>query len=222
MGDVLYFDIETRTDERALELLPKPSEPTAEEKPRNYKKPEVIEGWIEKERARRLEGYEAQIRNACLDPDYARVVAIGYVYDAGGSGALIGEDEKKLLSDFWELTRAYPRTGIRRICGFNVLGFDLPVLLRRSCLLRVQMPRISLARYRTDSVIDLMQLLSDWGKRPYHSLKRACKLFGVDDPMPTEDGSQVAEMDDETLRKYAAAGAQMARGLAQKMRGWYW
>ena len=54
--------------------------------------------------------------------------------------------------------------------GFNCLGFDLPVLLRRSLYLEMPAPSFSLNKYRPSSIVDLMQLLAYPGTLMYRSL----------------------------------------------------
>jgi DNA polymerase elongation subunit (family B) len=216
---MLYFDIETRGDPGLQDFVPKPEEPTKADAPNNYSKPESIAKWIEKARADREDSYQKALAGMSLDVDYAQIVAIGYAPEEmeHADAMMVTEEvpEQDVLAAFWGLDRDRP-------CGFNILNFDLPILIRRSCLYGIPIPQINLARYRTDSVVDLMQVLANWDRHNYRSLKHYCKLFGVPDPMPDCDGSMVAEMDDDTLAKYAAAGAEMARGLALKTRGWYW
>jgi hypothetical protein len=45
-----------------------------------------------------------------------------------------------------------------------------------------------------------MAILYNW--RTARGLKWVCKRYGIDNPLPDLDGSKVAEMDRETLRKY--------------------
>ena len=61
---MLFFDIETQTNKKALEFMPDPTPP------KNYKKQESIDRYIEEEKAK-------QISRAALDSDYGKIVAIG-------------------------------------------------------------------------------------------------------------------------------------------------
>ncbi len=62
------------------------------------------------------------------------------------------------------------------------MGFDLPVLLRRSLYLAVPAPSFSLNTYRPGRIVDLMQLLAYQGTLTYRSLGFYCTRFGITVP----------------------------------------
>lgn len=78
------------------------------------------------------------------------------------------------------------------LVGFNILAFDLPVLLRRSQYLGLTAPYINLDRYRTPHC-DLMQKLSFNGALKFHSLTFYGKRFAVGVPDATK-GSDIAAL----------------------------
>lgn len=178
----LFFDIETEANKHALEFMPEPNAPA------NYKDPEKIKAYIEDKKAE-------QSKTAALDPDYGEIIAISYQYGVGGELAtLLASEleggEAELISRFW---RAYADAN-GRSCGYNIMGFDLPYLMRRSFSLRI-MPSVKpfLAKYRTDPTLDLMAVLYNWGQAK--GLKWVCKRYGIQNDLPDLDGSQVGEMD---------------------------
>jgi predicted PolB exonuclease-like 3'-5' exonuclease len=151
MSKLLMVDIETVAIPGVERFL------GAIEAPANYTKPEAIAAYIEKATAKERD-------LAALDPDLARVVAIGFQLE--GERAPLGaiakdeEEEARVLDRFWAYYRkasADNSFGGVKLCGFNVAGFDVPVLLRRSLYLRVPAPEFRLGRfaYQHPQIVDL-------------------------------------------------------------------
>lgn len=198
----MIFDIETESNPKALEFMPEPSAPS------NYKNPESIAKYVEAKKQEWIEG-------AALDPDYGRIVAIAIQEDERPIQFLL-EDEVDMIEWFW---RAYEyHKGFS--CGYNILNFDLPYLLRRSFALGIKPTRLpNLARYRTHPTLDLMAVLYNWGQAK--SLKWVCRRYGIENPLPGLDGSKVKEMDAETLEKYVCNDVRLTYELWKRMRGIY-
>jgi hypothetical protein len=209
MRPILFFDIETAVNPDALPFLP---EPTA---PGNYKDAEKIAQYVADKKAE-------QVAQAPLDNDLGRIVAVAL--QCGLENAtqthLIGDmetpNEVEILKWFWSSFSQMEG----RACGYNILGFDLPYLLRRSFDLRVPVPfQPRLVKYQIEPVTDLMGILYNWGTA--RGLKWVCKRYGIENPLPDLDGSQVATMDRETLRKYAANDVYLVIELYKRMCGVY-
>jgi predicted PolB exonuclease-like 3'-5' exonuclease len=125
--------------------------------PANYSKPESIAKYIDEKTAEEKD-------KASLDPDLCRIVAIAFQFQGEdtvrGNYAKTEADEKALLERFWQIVRAEPL--VPNYCGFNIAGFDIPVLLRRSLFLGVSAPKIRLGRYayQMPNVWDLQNFLT--------------------------------------------------------------
>lgn len=229
----LFFDIETRANPAALAHLPEP------EAPANYKDAAKIAACIAEKKAQ-------QAAQAALDPDTGCVSSIAY--QAGLNGvpqirilAPITSDatgpvpdnvtlyvyadpserdhmEHLLLEHFWS---AFARAdGV--CCGYNVIAFDLPFLLRRSMALQVPPPSVLpvLAKYRLDPARDLFGLLYQWG--PGKGLKTVAQLYELPNELPGLTGADVAAMDWRTEAAYAVNDLQLLIALYRRMAGFYW
>lgn len=201
----LAFDIETCPMPTCAEYLTDPIEA-----PSNYKDPAKIAAYVEEKR-------KQQIEHAALDLDLCEIVAIAVDDGSGGDPAVVTrreKDERALLEWFWRMARE------KTLVGFNCLGFDLPVLLRRSLYLNVLTPHVNVDRYRHEGVIDLADVLTFNGKTKWRSLAFYCKRFGL--PFDsTIDGEQipamVAEGKWDLIARHAAADVSGTTALALRI-----
>ena len=203
--EILFFDIETEVNPEAVNFIQVPNAPS------NYKDQEKIDAYIAEKQAEAL-------KTAALDPDYGRIIAIatGWVDLEPEVIDKYDHSEKEILEMFW----LYYEDCGGNSCGYNIIGFDLPYIMRRSFDLGVKVPlRPSLAKYRTEPTIDLMGILFNWGQAK--GLKWVCKRYGIENPFEDLDGSQVKDMDIETLRAYAANDVKLVQELYKKMSGIY-
>jgi hypothetical protein len=230
----LFFDIETAANPTALALMPEPKAPG------NLKDPVKIEAAVAEKKA-------DQTAMAALDPDYARVRSIGWAVGDAEPVILIAQvppplpfspdptapapepidpvalanaAEARVIMLFWE--RYALSNGVA--CGFNILNFDLPFLMRRSMALGISLPRASrpdLRRFVTDPITDLMQIMYGWGAQPYKGLKTVAALYGLPVTAPGVDGSQVANLTDEQLTEYQRSDVLVTRALHARMNGIY-
>jgi hypothetical protein len=136
------------------------------------------------------------LADAALDPDLCRIVAIGSWWDEDDAPRLeLCEDEEQerdALYAFWHIYAQrrwdHPHTVI---VGSNVLGFDLPVLVRRSLYLQIEVPSLDRGKYRHRDVIDLKSLLCDDDRLAWRSLDYYCRRFGLDVPHDAIVGAQI-------------------------------
>lgn len=200
-SDILFFDIETTGDPDAIEFVEVKA-------PANYKDPDKIAAYISEAK---LDAYDKM----ALDPDYGKVLCIAYK-EGDDQTEVLFDDEKKMLNTFWQLYGEH----MQRVCGYNIIGFDLPFLLRRSFALGITIPAMPpMAKYRVEPTIDLMGILYNW--QNYKSLKFVCKRYGIKNPLPELNGSMVNDMDNDTLLKYAKNDVDMTYALYNKMSGIY-
>lgn len=156
------------------------------------------------------------VGKAALEPDLCEVVAVGWQLDEE-THAFTREDlgEASLIQKLWNAV------GQRRVIGFNALGFDLPVLIRRSQLLGLSYPNLNLDRYRTPH-LDLLERLSFNGKLTYRSLSFYCRRFGVqiEDAVNGADIAGLVAAEDWTaVAAHVRADVEKTAALATRL-GW--
>lgn len=137
---------------------------------KTLKDPEKIAADIEKKRA-------AFIEKAALAPETGMVLAVGVIDSEKGFVLHAHQDERDTLTAFWDdIGYIGASSGW---AGWNIHGFDLPFLIRRSWILCVPIPAwLRNGRYWDASLIDLM-LLYSLGERDYISLDVAAGALGV-------------------------------------------
>ena len=102
------------------------------------------------------------------------------------------DDEARTLFEFWELTRGVQgRTN--PMVGFNIFGFDLPFLFRRSWKHRVPVPfGLRRGRYWSDQLIDLRDAWQLGDRQARGSLDSIARHLGVG--AKNGDGKAFAEL----------------------------
>jgi predicted PolB exonuclease-like 3'-5' exonuclease len=180
----LVFDCETVAIDGAGNYLEPVSAPS------NYKDETKIAAYCE-------QAQREQLNKAALDVDLGRIVALG-IQGAGDDEPVVRlaqteDDERGLLTWFWGVLGPIPAKRPTLI-GYNCIGYDLPLLLRRSVYLNVPVPRLPINKYRHDGIEDLMLTLSFDGSLKFRGLSFYCKRFGLDVPCDETDGSQIAAL----------------------------
>ena len=189
----ILLDIETIAHERAREFFPPPDVEFLTP-PKNYSKVETILRWKDEEKARRLAQWETELERCALDPDLNRVIAIGWMsvdqHEPIAMTCPTEAHERQALTAFWEQARH------RQLIGYNIAGFDVPTLLRRSLLLDIDAPGLSISKYRHPAITDLMKLLSFDGLLPWRKQSFYLRRFGLDQDLPCDDvnGEDIAQL----------------------------
>lgn len=230
MRNIFVMDIETTSNPEKEQFVPEPTLVTLVDAPKSMKKPETRQNWADKKNIELSKKYATAVDKMALDVDLCRIVTVAWRVQVSKEttltvslGADTYEEETEILQAFW---KDWIQWGCR-MCGYNVLDFDIPILMRRSWALGVKCPPISLRRYSTSDVIDLMQLFYGWGKFPvqgwkYRGLKVVADMYGIEIPMPDVEGSMVADMTKEERCEYCASDVAVTWELAQRMHGVYW
>jgi DNA polymerase III epsilon subunit-like protein len=106
---------------------------------------------------KKMDNIIIDIETSGLDPIESRILAIGIVTLSDGEKVEIfmDQDEKKILSDFWEFIRKQ-RTENTRLIGYNIDGFDWNFLKIRSLKHNLKVNYFDRFKER----VDLMRILS--------------------------------------------------------------
>jgi hypothetical protein len=184
------------------------------EAPSNYKDPAKIEAYCAEKNAENL-------GRAALDCDLCQIVAVGWQREDWNEPVVLTLDsepngsikEAALLADFWGDLHQHATI------GYNTLGFDLPVLLRRSLYLGIQHPFVNIDKYRTNH-IDLQMRLSYNGAIKFRPLSFYCRRFGIpcDDETSGKDiGAFVAAGEWDKVAAHCRADVLKTKALAERM-----
>ncbi len=199
----ILVDIETFSLTGADAFIPEP------EAPANYKDAEKIAAYVAEAKAK-------AVSRCALDPDLCQIVAVGIYKPGYATRISLAPDEaaeRAALDEFWNLSLGYD------FVGYNILDFDLPVLIRRSQYLGVDFRNTSVDRFRSNHV-DLMQYLSWNGKQKYRSLDFYCRRFGiqVDDATSGKDVDGMVRANDWTgVADHCRADLTKTRLLAERL-----
>ena len=208
MKSYLIFDIETGAlpieQIKALGIMP------TFKAPANYKDPEKI-------KAKEAEHEADVMERAALDPTISKVLAIGYITD-GKSEIDVG-DERNLLELFWKrINRLVEKQ--HKLVGFNICGFDLPFLIRRSWILGVPVSNaLRRGRYWNDHYI--IDLAETWKLGIYNdhiSLDRLSKVLGIGQKTGSgKDFHKLLEENPVKALEYLKTDLDLTAKLAQRL-----
>ncbi len=174
----VVVDLETAPLEDAADYIEAVSAPS------NYKDPVKIAAYAKEKQAETVD-------RASLDPDLCRIVCLGYQFEESDVQVFPARDEayeRAMLENFWR------EIGSHRLIGFNILGFDALVLLRRSLYLNVKAPRLQVDRFKHPQIIDLMDELSFGRQERRHGLQFYIKRFGLAVPQDGVSGAQIPSL----------------------------
>jgi hypothetical protein len=167
------FDIETAPlPSPELESLIPPFDPN-EVKCGNIKDPEKIKAKIAESEASHKDDF---IKRAALSAITGRVLAVG-IRNGEAFDIVHGSDEISILRHFWEV---YENNHLHGFAGFNIFGFDLPFMVRRSWKLGVTIPAsVREGRYWGRFFHDLMDAWCLGNREQRASLDSICKHLGI-------------------------------------------
>lgn len=185
--DVLFFDIETVRGKKELEVDTK--EYSAYEwKNRNKETDEFLP------QDELLQHYK---KKAALLPTFSKIVCIslGYVREGKIVIMSITGEEQAVITEFLAIVSKSKAI----LCGWNIIGFDLPTLRKRAFASGLREWNIGKANDSgakpwtlAEGVLDLM--VEYKGTSFYNeSLEEACLVFNVPTPKDSINGSMVSE-----------------------------
>jgi DNA polymerase III epsilon subunit-like protein len=194
--------------------------------------------------------YKDEIAKAPLDADLGKIISIGtrfgingdivvrYVPDiwlekfeerlsegvirANGNVypfvAYAYETEQDLIRAFWQMLD----TVRYHSCGYGILHFDLPFLLRRSFEYGIKPHNfIDLRRYQVRPYKDLMPILYNWTYKS-KPMKWVASRYGIDNPNENMSGAMVSTMSEEQMLGYTAGDIYIITELYKMADGIYW
>lgn len=216
MLNILYFDLETTPDYSRSHLftpkLPKDVEARLEEMMTEGRGIGAAYQELQAEETARVLATQAEYCtivgfNFCLDENEIKSAWVG---DKDNNGDEI--TERTLLEAFWNLA---PK--VKHIIGYNILRFDLPVILTRSALLGVE-PAACLAYWNLKPwetyVIDLMKKrFANASYAEFKSLKELRRCLNL--PIPEEYREVVTMAGDSVEKLYLEFIAGDESALAQ-------
>lgn len=165
--------------------------------------------------------YQAKVvSKAALNALCGRVVAIGIKTES--EEIILSGGEADILQRFWEFVGTHGDNFV----GWNIAGFDMPFLVRRSWMLGVPFPdSIFNGRFLSSQFVDLMVMFA-CGEYGYKlSLDKAADFFGVpgkyDGDVCGENFAQHFEGEDPVMRKcaeeYLLCDLRATWAVAEKM-----
>ena len=129
-----------------------------------------------------------------LNPIFSRIIVIGTAEPGKAPKQFYGENEKKILEDFWK--EMADRNPVKFIT-FNGYGFDIPFIYVRSRIKKVR-PTVEISTYKygmeKSNHFDCMLALSHYGIFPWVSLEVLCKTHGIPVPEDRESGEMIANL----------------------------
>lgn len=177
---------------------------------------------VEKVEKARVVHWEKIRGKAALKALTGQVLAIGYLGPEGGLKGISGGDEAEILLKFWDIFQEVVERG-NRMVGFNIFGFDLPFIIRRSWILGLSFPHKTIwedGRWWSKVFIDLMQVwrLGVYGETI--SLDTMAKVLGVGGKPDGVTGADFARLwaEDRTVAKqYLINDLKITRACAAKL-----
>lgn len=147
-------------------------------------------------------------------PEFGKIIVIsvwGIVKQDDGSHlfrskSFYGDDEKKLLEEFFELLNAHYSHHKFVFCGHNIKEFDIPYICRRATVHGLRIPDIldsTDKKPREVNHIDTMELWKYGARRSFISLDLLCRSLWVQTPKTDISWEQVARAyrDDKDLER---------------------
>lgn len=160
--------------------------------------------------------FEEFIETTTFDGAHGRIFCISYAIDDQPIDCLSG-DEPTMLVKFWQIAE-----NCDLFVGHNILDFDLRFIMQRSIINQIKPTKnISLARYRSNPVYDIMCEWAVWNTYDKISLNDLALALGIPSPKGELDGSKVNEYYQagrhEEICRYCNADVETVRAIYHRM-----
>lgn len=180
----IILDVETLSQPPEVVLANLPAWDIEEAKtrvPKNYKKEEAINGWLDEDKANW--GKDA-LEKAALNPETATVAIFGMWRNGEVEQAVVRDDGKVIEDVILATAVRWISESKGPVLGWNLKGFDIPFLVRRCWMTGIRVPSSiynPLSRYPIpDRFTDMMDAwkVGSW-KSPHTSLNNAMRAMGL-------------------------------------------
>lgn len=174
-----------------------------------------------------------RIKLLSTTPEYCKIVSMAVCRgDEKVTCSVVGQSnseglvtEEWLLRFYWDALLTCPK-----IAGYNIAGFDLPVIYFRSALLGVRPSKKIDATPWKDQVLDLYRLrFPGKDSRPAEGtgrLKQQAALCGIPIPAGETDGGAVYELWKakklDEINAYNVSDVEITRAYWRKFKGFFW
>lgn len=134
--------------------------------------------------------------NASFHAEFSKICCIGFGYISGDElriKSVASRDEREILLQLQKITGT---NNFTKICGHNIVEFDIPFMCRRMIMSGLQIPSLlyQFGRKTWDNpVIDTMDMWGFGAWKHRVSLDLLCHALGVPSPKGVMDGSKVKE-----------------------------
>lgn len=129
-----------------------------------------------------------------LNPTFSKIIVIGTMEPGKTPQQFHGENEKKILEDFWI---AMASQKFLKVITFNGYGFDIPFIYVRSRINKVR-PTVEICTYKyameKSNHFDCMLALSHLNTFPWVSLEILCKAYGIPVPPDRKSGETITNL----------------------------
>jgi len=125
--------------------------------------------------------WKGLIDKAALNAMTAEIIAIGFITPDGDKDMYTGA-EKDLIKQMWGRYNAIKQANVDRtmLVGWNIFGFDLPMLVTRSRILNIPVPPFKVnTRFYDPLFHDLQPNWCDYVYGKYCKLSTAAKACGI-------------------------------------------
>lgn len=138
---------------------------------------------------------DSYMQRAGIFAEFGKIICISVWYirqDEEGSHyvtkSFAWDDEKVILSDFFMMLDSHYGQSHHRLCGHNIIEFDIPYLCRRGVVHSLSLPSILQMQGKKPREVPHLDTLEMWkfgDRKNYTSLDLLCHVMGV--PTPKSD-----------------------------------